>query len=625
VDLTASEEAIAELGAERERALGREGRRAGGVVHTPARLARCVTRGADALLRDELGLAGGLGSRRLSLIDPACGPGAFLAAALAEAGAREQAPVAVVGLDRDAAAVAQASRLLAAPAATAGWPLTLRAADTLARVAPAEIAAGADVAVVLGNPPWIGARAQGRPTPPLRALLDDYRRDDDGAPLAERKLGVLADAYVRFVRWSAEVVARARGGGVLALVTNASYLDGPVHRAMRRELLRGFDSLYVLDLGGSALLSRRGARDDNLFGVRTPAAILLAARKPSAARQAGRVGRLCYRALRGTRDDKQRVLEAAPWSDAKVLRPAAPAYRFVPTPRTSPRYASWPALSEVFPLHREGVQTNRDEVVVDADRDRLLARLRAFVEGRSAPELEVAERPLPHYDPELARARVAEALARDGGAEAVQPLLYRPFDRRFFAAIAPLCHRRRPALARAMARSPVGLVTVRKDRSPVPWAHFGASDVLIDNCLLSTRSSCRARLFPSHDAEGRDNLDAAFANELARHLGSAVGGEEVVLYALSVIAAPAYRERHDAWLRQDYPRLPWPVGPEAFERGVALGRRMAGLLLASAREPAGGAVPVGEPVAVGHHRVHAPAARVAALSALLRELPDPEA
>ena len=51
--------------------------------------------------------------------------------------------------------------------------------------------------------------------------------------------------------------------------------------------------------------------------------------------------------------------------------------------------ARWPMsalpLPALFPFHREGVQTNRDAVCVDADRDALLARLRAFAARADAP------------------------------------------------------------------------------------------------------------------------------------------------------------------------------------------------------------------------------------------------
>ena len=47
---------------------------------------------------------------------------------------------------------------------------------------------------------------------------------------------------------------------------------------MRAALLRWFDAIEVIDLGGSALLAKAGERDGNVFGVRVGAAITVAVR-----------------------------------------------------------------------------------------------------------------------------------------------------------------------------------------------------------------------------------------------------------------------------------------------------------------------------------------------------------
>jgi len=252
-----------------------------GVVHTPPEVARFVAVRVDRALRG-LGRRGGLADRSVALIDPACGPGAFLAAALAVAGRRRRdgPPAAVVGLDVDPEAVASAEDVLGDAARRAGWPLDLRVADTLASLDPFAGSPGGQTTVALvGNPPWAG-RTHNRDAAVTAELLEDFRRDGDGRRLEERKIGVLSDDYVRFFRWASEVARRAPGGAVLGFVTNGSYLDGPVHRAMRGALLRWFDSLEIVDLGGSALLATQGPRDENVFGVRPSAAIAVAARAP---------------------------------------------------------------------------------------------------------------------------------------------------------------------------------------------------------------------------------------------------------------------------------------------------------------------------------------------------------
>jgi predicted RNA methylase len=547
-----------------------------GIVHTPPELARFAARAAHELARSQLGLGAGLADSQLALIDPACGPGAFLAAALAVAGSEHSSPGAVCAIDRDEAALKVARAAVGAELDRNVWQCRFEARDTLLQVRPEELAQLAPVLCVLGNPPWVGS-AQSRPAAWLDALLEDFRLEPDGTRLAERKVGVLADAYVRFVRWAAEVARAAEHGAVIALVTNGSYLDGPVHRGMRAALRRFFDRLYVLDLGGNAMLARARERDDNVFGVRPAVAVLVGVRGPDCDEAA--LAPVRYLRLCGSRRDKlDRLAELRIGDeDFELLEVDAAYQRFVPTVSSAAEYASWPSLAEAMPFHREGVQTNRDAVVVDADRTRLLTRLRAFAAGEASLELAVADKALAHYDPERARAAVRKALAADPEGKrgiAVRELAYRAFDRRWFAPVAPLCHRPRPELLAAMDCSAFALVTVRKDRGGLPWTHFSAARAAIDNCLLSTRSSCRARAFPTHDSQGRENLSPEVAAAFGERVGRGIRSPEFAHYALAVLASPAYRARHDRALRVDYPRIPWPKDAAHFDALCAVGQKI---------------------------------------------------
>ncbi len=113
---------------------------------------------------------------------------------------------------------------------------------------------------------WGGAAGR---TALLGRVRADVRVEVGGkTPLQERKVGVLSDVYVRFLRWAFEGLRRAPSGGVLGLVTNASFLDGPVHRGMRAAMGRWSEAIEVFDFGGSALTARDTKVDDNVFGVR---------------------------------------------------------------------------------------------------------------------------------------------------------------------------------------------------------------------------------------------------------------------------------------------------------------------------------------------------------------------
>jgi hypothetical protein len=631
---TPAEEAAARAAAARDRALSAEQKKRGGVVHTPPELARFVARAADALLREELGLPGGLADPELAVIDPACGPGAFLAAAAAVV--RERARVAagslpvLHGFDRDPEAIAAAAALVP-ELARDGVRCALTQRDTLREARPAHVAELAPALCVLGNPPWVGGAHEAL-EPWFAALAESMRHDAYGAPIDERKVGVLADTYVRFARWALEVARCARRGAVIALVTNGSYLDGPVHRGLRGLLLRELDALHVIDLGGNALLARDRAgaqqRDDNVFGVRPSVAIALGVRR--GARDADAPpARVRYARLFGSRAGKLAQLGDAEL-DSLPFAPLAPEpqyVRFVPTRAADRAYASWPSLAEAMPFHREGVQTNRDGFAIEVRRADLIERLRAFAGGAEPGEIALATRPMAHYDPEKARGVLRDAFARDPSAETfIRPIAYRPFDTRWFVALAPICHRPRPELLRAIDAGGLALLSTRKDRGSAPWAHFGAARDVPDNCYLSTRSSCRTRAFPRLTPDGRDNLGEAVARGVAERIGHAIDARAFIAYALAVLANADYRAQHDEWLRIDYPRIPWPRDAAQFERLRAAGERLIALFcdpLTVPHEPAS-AVDRERSYAlrIGHHTPYAELLREASTTGTIGAL-DP--
>jgi len=317
-------------------------------------------------------------------------------------------------------------------------------------------------------------------------------------------------------------------------------------------------------------------------------AVLLAVRGP--VRDARTVAPVRYLRLFGAPDHKLEQVSTLAMDDARwrTLDLDTRYQRFVPTPASHADYASWPSLADLMPFHREGVQTNRDDVLVDTDRERLLGRLRAFANGDDSPALGSLLRPLAHYEPKRARDALRAVLLLDPDGTRgllVRPIAYRPFDNRFFSPVAALCHRPRPALLAAIDGSPFALVTVRKERGETPWAHFGAACHVIDNCLLSTRSSCRARAFPTHDALGRENIDQAKAEPFAERIGRRLRSVELAHYVLAVLSSPTYRARNDMALRIDYPRIPPPTDLAEFDSLRKKGERLAALYCA----PIGGA------------------------------------
>lgn len=534
-----------ERGRARDHAIDRSFAKHRGVVHTPSALARFMLKATDEALQHELGLARGLASDGVVIVDPATGPGIFIAAALERAGPRG-APRACIGLDVDEAALRDADEVLAPCARHHGWPLRLVHADALSSSTPVPELADHDVTrVVIGNPPW-AARSANRKAEYTEKLLEDFRRDLDGNRLRERRIGVLSDDYIRFLRWSAELVRTAHHGGVLALVTNASFLDGPVHRAMRAVLAQWMDRIDIVDLGGSSLVARSSERDENVFGVRPNVAVTIAVRHPS---KEPRKSVLRMATLRGSKGAK---LEALSRDTLSYIERPSDGPWIAHQRHSSPHYATWPSLAAWMPFHREGLQTNRDDLVTAKSRQALIAQLETFAQS---PVIRATE----HWDPDQARIVARELLedpARWGAY--TRKIAYRPFETRVALVHPALCHRPRPKLGRAIDASPFTLITARKDRGRVDWMHFGAARVMPDNCWLSTRSSCRARAFPLSSPDGAPNLDAHLAREASMCLGRALDAATFAHWALAWLSSRVYRASENDALAADYPRIPPP-------------------------------------------------------------------
>ena len=135
----------------------------------------------------------------------------------------------------------------------------------------------ADMFVVIGNPPYNIHQAnendnnKNRKYKVMDALLRETYSQDSKAT----NKNALSDPYVKAILWASKRIGKE---GVVAFVTNNSFLDGVAFDGMRKHLAQDFDTIYILDLGGNA---RKGLKvsDANVFGIRVGVSINLFVKK----------------------------------------------------------------------------------------------------------------------------------------------------------------------------------------------------------------------------------------------------------------------------------------------------------------------------------------------------------
>ncbi|MCX7924431.1 MAG: N-6 DNA methylase, partial [Fimbriimonadales bacterium] len=470
------------------------------------------------------------------------------------------------------------------------------------------------ILVVIGNPPYSGHSAN--QVEWLEALLrrDYYPKD----ARKEQNPKMLLDDYVKFIRW-AQWRLEQTGQGILAFITNHSYLDNPTFRQMRRALMDAFDALYILDLHGNIRRKETapdGSKDENVFDIQQGVAILLAVKRASNADRlqsdadrfesdadrlqsdadrfdAAGVRGACavYHAeLWGRRAQKYAFLKAhdvsnTPW---RALAPQPPLYLFVPYDATlQAEYEQGWLLTDIFRVHSTGVKTHRDHFVIDFDRATLERRIREF-RDLSIPDATLRQRYHLSDTRDWKLTPNRQRLASDTHWQAYfQPILYRPFDVRWIYYTPMVVELPREEVMGHMLREAnVALITTRQTKE-----EFGAfvTDKICRHKAISVFDI--GYLFPLylyHEEVGADgvvrvvresNLRAEFVRALETRLvgaGSepAPTPESILAYIYAVLHAPRYRARYAEFLRRDFPRIPLPQSAEQFYALAALGQEL---------------------------------------------------
>ncbi len=141
-----------------------------------------------------------------------------------------------------------------------------------------------DITVIVGNPPYsVGQKSALDENPNISyPHLEDRVRTTYVSRSTTTIQVSLYDSYKLAIRWASD---RIEGQGVIAFVTNGSFIDGNAESGLRACLVEEFSHLYVFNLRGNARTSgeRRRREKDNVFGqgTRTPVAIMVLVRDPA--------------------------------------------------------------------------------------------------------------------------------------------------------------------------------------------------------------------------------------------------------------------------------------------------------------------------------------------------------
>ena len=147
----------------------------------------------------------------------------------------------------------------------------------------------APIRVIIGNPPYsVGQKSANDNAQNLSYPVLDNRIAETYAEQSSANLGkALYDSYIKAFRWASDRIADNHDGGIVAFISNGSWLDGNAQDGFRACLESEFSDIYVLNLRGNQRTSGELSRKEGgkIFGggSRTPITITFLVKNPAKA------------------------------------------------------------------------------------------------------------------------------------------------------------------------------------------------------------------------------------------------------------------------------------------------------------------------------------------------------
>jgi len=444
------------------------------------------------------------------------------------------------------------------------------------------------VMCVIGNPPY--AVSSTNKNPWIENLISDYKKN-----LNEKSYNSLSDDYVKFIRYGQHFVEK-NGSGVLAYISNNSFIDGVVFRQMRKHLLETFDKVYILDLHGNAKkkeVSPDGSPDQNVFDIMQGVSINIFVKRGN--KKKNELGHVFHSDLYGKRQIKYDFLNEQTIHniDWVKLNNKYPNYYFVNRDyKSMEEYNNGFCLEKLFVINATGVKTERDVFTIKVNSSELKEVLNDL-QDLNLEDIRIKHNLKPDgRDWTLSNAK-DDIQNKIGENTKIQ---YRPFDYRhthYTGKTKGFMAYPRNKIMSHLLNNNIALITTRLNRGLSAGYNFISKNILDLHLLDSAADSLQTfplYLYPVNNgqqtieetAERTPNLDQVILKEIAKKLSLTFTDEkentkdtfapiDILDYIYAVLHSPTYREKYKEFLKIDFPRVPYPKDKNTFWQLVKLG------------------------------------------------------
>ena len=470
--------------------------------------------------------------------------------------------------------------------------------------------------VVIGNPPYNARQANendNNRNRPHEGIDTRVRATYAAASNAQSK-NKLYDPYIKAFRWATD---KLDDEGIVAFVTNNSFIDGQMFDGMRQYLTNEFDSLYILDLGGNIRKGQSG--DSNVFGIQVGVSINILVKskhKVGGVSNPDLAFQIRYNDETAdiSKEHTFAFLEAKQHVGNVEWRELIPDKRhtwlteglhadfdtFIPIGSKEAKASKNDVEGVLFKIYSLGISTNRDAWVYNFNRAALAENVQRMIKYYNAQTLEwegTKSRPGANLndfvDSDPQKISWSEGLKRklksgqlaEFAESKLRQSLYRPFtktnlffDRAMnervyvFPCIFPTIDREKENRVFCVNRTP--------ER---PFACLITDCIPVNVMAGGFGSPTQCFAFYTYDEDGanrRENItDWALTHFRTHYRDDTITKWDIFHYTYGLLHHPDYRENYQENLKRDLPHIPIPLdrGAADFWEFAKAGKRLADL------------------------------------------------
>ncbi len=435
------------------------------------------------------------------------------------------------------------------------------------------------ISVIIGNPPYNANQMNENENNKNREYPQiDKRIKETYIKHSTAQKTKTYDMYSRFYRWAMD---RLDSNGIIAFISNRSFIDSRTFDGFRRTVMDEFDYAYIIDTKSDVRQNPKIAgTTHNVFGIQTGVAVMFLIKQKQ---RENAQCRISYFTLEDNclKDDKllwfiENRLPSIPFSNIApdkdnnwINLTDNDWEEMIPVADKSVKNSSI-KNGVVFDLYSLGIVTNRDEWVYDYSKDAVGKKAEYFIDFFNAEKSrwQNADFPIPLNDFVDRTIKWTEELEthlkRNSNLEfndnRIRKSMYRPFVSLYTYFDKIITHR----LYQHDSIFPVFFP--EKENTVICFISGSRLDfgLIITNSMpnLAMFSLDPTQCLPlyRYDRDGtrHDNITDWALNEFRQHYqDESIGKEDIFHYVYGVLHDPLYRKKYEINLKRSLPRLPW--------------------------------------------------------------------